>query len=140
MKLKHILTLIVACAISVPAFAEEDTPLGKEMDKVSKAMKAIGRAAKEGKVTKDLAAKVDEAKAAAEAGLKLEPAKTSDVPAGDKAKFLADYKASMETFIKTLGELKVAVEAENTEEVNKLMAKLGDGKKEGHKNFKKEDK
>lgn len=136
MKLKHLFTLLAAFAITVPAFAEEDTPLGKEMEKIGKALKAVGRAAKEGKVTKDLAAKVDEAKAAAQEALKFEPAKTKEVPAAEKAKFLTDYKASVEVMIKGLDELKVAVTAEKADEVAKLLEKLNEGKKEGHKKFK----
>ena len=138
MKLKKFLAILAVCAIALPASikAEEDTPLGKEMEKIGKAMKAIGRAAKEGKVTKDMTAKVDDAIAAANAALKFEPAKTKEVPAGEKAKFLAGYKESMEAMIKGLGELKSAVAAEKTDEVAKLVEKLNDGKKEGHKKYK----
>jgi len=133
-------TVLATAALAVSAFAAEDeTPLGTQMEKVSKALKAVGRAAKEGKVSKELAAKVDEAKKAAEEALKFEPAKTKDVPAADKEKFLADYKKSMEETIKTLGELKAAVEAEKADEVGKIMEKLNGQKKEGHKAFKKED-
>ena len=139
MKLKHLFTLLAACAIAVPAFAEEDTPLGKEMDKVSKALKALGRAAKEGKVTKDMTAKVDDAKTAAQAASKLEPAKTKDVPAADKAKFLAGYKESMEGMIKNLDELKAAVASEKADDVAKMIEKLNEGKKEGHKKYKADD-
>ena len=135
MKLTHLLT-IAALALAFPAFAEEETPLGKEMEKAGKAMKAIGRAAKEGKVTKDLAAKVAEIKTAFEAAAKLEPAKAKDVPAAEKAKFLADYKASMEATIKDLDALKAAVESEKVEDVNKALEKLNNGKKEGHKAYK----
>ena len=137
MKLKNLFTITVATlAIAFPAFAEEETPLGKEMEKVGKVMKAIGRAAKEGKVTKDMASKVDEAKAAFEAAAKLEPAKLKDVAAADKAKFLTDYKASCEASIKELAVLKAAIEAEKAEDINKSLEKLNAGKKEGHKAFK----
>lgn len=139
MKLKNLFTLLAAFAIAVPAFAEEDTPLGKEMDKVSKALKAIGRAAKEGKVTKDMTAKVDEATTAAQTAAKLEPAKTKDVPAADKAKFLSGYKESMEGMIKGLGELKAAVASEKADDVAKIIEKLNEGKKDGHKKYKSED-
>lgn len=133
-------TVLATAALAVSAFAAEDeTPLGTQMEKVSKALKAVGRAAKEGKVSKDLAAKVEEAQKATEEALKFEPAKTKDVPAADKEKFLADYKKSMEVTIKTLGELKAAVEAEKADEVGKIMEKLNGQKKEGHKAFKKED-
>jgi soluble cytochrome b562 len=139
MKLKNLFSLLAACAIAVPAFAEEDTPLAKEMDKVSKALKAIGRAAKEGKVTKDMTAKVDEAKTAAQAASKLEPAKTKEVPAAEKAKFLAGYKESMEGMIKGLDDLKTAVGAEKADDVAKIIEKLNEGKKDGHKKYKSED-
>ena len=141
MKLHRMLaTVLATAALAVSAYAAEDeTPLGTQMEKVSKALKAVGRAAKEGNVSKDLVSKVDDAKKAAEEALKFEPAKTKDVPAAEKAKFLADYKASMEKTIKTLDELKVAVEAGKADEVGKIMEKLNSEKKEGHKAFKKED-
>ncbi len=141
MKVHRILAAVLATAALAfsTAVAEEETPLGSQMEKFSKALKAVGRAAKEGKVTKDLAAKVDDAKKAAQEALKFEPAKAKDIPAAEKAKFLADYKASMEKTIKTLDELKAAVEAEKADEVGKIMEKLNSEKKEGHKAFKKED-
>lgn len=140
MKITKLLTLLAAFAIALPATikAEEDTPLGKEMEKVSKALKAIGRAAKEGKVTKDMAAKVDEATTAAQAAAKLEPAKTKEVPAAEKEKFLAGYKESMEGMLKGLGELKAAVTSEKADDVAKVIEKLNEGKKDGHKKYKAE--
>ena len=139
MKLHRIFATIAATiALAVPAFAE-DTPLGEEMDKFSKALKQIGRAAKEGKVTKDMAAKVDDAKKAAEASLKFEPAKTKEIPAGEKEKFLADYKAAMQETIKALDELKAAVESEKADAVNAALEKLNNQKKDGHKKFQKEE-
>jgi soluble cytochrome b562 len=131
-------TVLATAALALPAFAE-DTPLTEEMEKLSKTLKSIGRAAKEGNVPKDLAAKVDDAKKACEAGLKFEPAKTTEIPAAEKAKFLADYKASMQETIKTLDELKVAIEAGKTEDVNKALEKLNMQKKDGHKKFQKEE-
>ena len=132
-------TVLATAALALPAFAAEETPLGEQMEKVSKALKAVSRAAKEGNVPKDLAAKVDDAKKAAEAGLKFEPAKTSEIPAAEKAKFLADYKASMQETIKTLDELKAAIEAGKTEDVTKSLEKLNSQKKDGHKKFQKDE-
>ncbi len=45
MKLKNLLTVIAACAVAMPAFtkAEEDTPLSKEMEKLSKALKLMAQ-------------------------------------------------------------------------------------------------
>jgi soluble cytochrome b562 len=131
-------TVLATAALAVPAFAE-DTPLTEEMEKLSKVLKVIGRAAKEGNVPKEHAAKVDDAKKAVEAGLTMEPAKAKDVPAGEKEKFITDYKASMQETIKALDELKAAIEAGKTEDVNKALEKLNAQKKDGHKKFQKEE-
>jgi soluble cytochrome b562 len=140
MKLHRILATIIATGmLALSSIAAEDTPLSKEMDKVNKSLKAINRAAKEGNISKDLTAKVDDAKAATEAALKFEPEKAKDIPAGEKAKFLADYKASMQETIKTLDELKAAVASGKADEVGKVMEKLNGQKKEGHKKFQKEE-
>jgi soluble cytochrome b562 len=131
-------TVLATAALAVPAFAE-DTPLTEEMEKLSKVLKVIGRAAKEGNVPKEHAAKVDDAKKACEAGLTMEPAKAKEVPAGEKEKFITEYKASMQETIKALDELKAAIEAGKTEDVNKALEKLNAQKKDGHKKFQKEE-
>ena len=68
MKLKPLFTLLAACAIAVPAFAaDEDTPLGKEMEKISKALKAVNRNIADASAKDANIAKVAEAKAANQA-------------------------------------------------------------------------
>ena len=139
MKLKNLFTLLAACAIAVPAFAEEDTPLTKEMEKISKALKFIKRnIADAGQKDANLA-KLAEAKAANAAGLKYEPAKTKDVPAAEKAKFLSGFKASMEEAGKSLDALKAAIEGGKTDEAKLILEKLDNEKKEGHKKYKADD-
>jgi soluble cytochrome b562 len=139
MKLKPLFTLLAACAIAVPAFAEEDTPLAKEMEKVSKALKAINRNLADAAQKDANVAKATEAIAANVAAMKYEPAKTKDVPAADKAKFLSGYKASMEEAGKELGALKTALQAGKTDEAKAILDKLNTAKKEGHKKYKSED-
>ena len=136
MKLKHLLTLLAAFAITVPAFAEEDTPLGKEMEKIGKALKAVNRDLADASKKADNVKKVADAKEACAAAVKFEPAKTKEIPAADKAKFLADYKASMQEMGKGLDTLKAALEAGKTDEAKAALDKLNAGKKEGHKKFK----
>jgi soluble cytochrome b562 len=137
MKLRHLFTTVIAiAALAIPALADDETPLTKEMEKINKILKGVGRAAKEGTLNKDLAAKVAEAKTACEAAAKLEPAKAKDVPAADKAKFLTDYKGAMEAMGKDLDALKAAIEAGKNDDAAKLLEKLNTGKKEGHKNYK----
>lgn len=139
MKLKSLFTLLAACAIAVPAFAEEDTPLAKEMEKLGKALKAINRNVADAGQKDATLAKVAEAKAANSAGQKYEPAKLKDVPAAEKAKFLEGYKASMQEVGKNLDALKAAIEGGKTDEAKSLLDKLNTEKKEGHKKYKAED-
>lgn len=136
MKLKHLLTLLAAFAITVPAFAEEDTPLAKEMEKVGKALKGVNRDIADASKKAENLKRIDDAKAANQAALKYEPAKTKEVPAADKAKFLAGYKYSMEEAGKLLDALKAAVEAGKTDDAKAVMDKLNKAKKDGHKEYK----
>jgi len=140
MKLKPLFTLLAACAIAVPAIAaDEDTPLGKEMEKISKALKAINRNIADASAKDANIAKVVEARTANQAALKYEPAKTKDVPAAEKAKFLSGYKAAMEEVGKNLDALKAAIEGGKTEDAKALLEKLNNEKKEGHKKYKADD-
>lgn len=139
MKFKSLFMLCALAAFTVPAFAEEETPLGDEMGKISKALKAVNRAIADASAKDANLAKVAEAKACAEKALTLDPAKTADVPAAEKAKFIEDYKASVKEMITQLDELKAAIEAGKSDDATKVMEKLNTGKKEGHKKFKKED-
>ena len=139
MKLKSLFTLLAACAIAVPAFADEDTPLTKEMEKLSKALKAINRGLGDASQKDANLAKIADAKAACAESLKLQPAKTKDVPAGEKEKFLAGYKSSMEEVGKHLDALKAAIEGGKTDEAKAILDKLNGSKKEGHKAYKADD-
>jgi len=136
MKLKHLFTLLAAFAIAVPAFAEEDTPLGKEMEKIGKALKAINRTVGDASAKDANLAKLAEAKTACAAAAKFEPAKTKEVPAGEKAKFLEGYKTSMQELGKGLDALKVALEGGKADEAKAVLDKLNGQKKEGHKQYK----
>ena len=141
MKLKKLLTLLAAIAITVPVItaAEEDTPMTKEMEKLSKAIKAVNRNLTDAAQKDANLAKIAEAKAAIAAAVKFEPAKTKEVPAADKAKFVAEFKASMEEVGKNLDALNAAIAGGKMDDAKALMEKLNGQKKDGHKKFKTED-
>jgi hypothetical protein len=84
-------------------------------------------------------AKLAEAKASIEKSLTMEPAKAKDVPAAEKEKFLAGYKAAMQDSLKAIEELRAAIAAGKADEAAKAMEKLNGQKKEGHKAYKKDD-
>jgi soluble cytochrome b562 len=139
MKLKQLLTaLLAAAAFTVPAMAEEDTPLTQEMEKLNKAIKLVNRGLSDPAKKDENLAKIAEAKAALEKALTMEPAKVKDIPAGEKEKFMTGYKAAMQDSLKALEELRAAIAAGKADEAAKAMEKLNGQKKEAHKNYKKD--
>ncbi len=136
MKLKHLFTLLAALAITVPAIADEDTPLAKEMEKIGKALKGINRDVADASKKADNLKKVADAKEACAASLKYEPAKTKEIGAGEKAKFVEGYKASMQEVGKQLDALKAAIEGGKADDAKAVLDKLNGAKKDGHKKYK----
>jgi len=110
------------------------------MEKMSGAFRALRRQIADASKNADSLAKVGVIRQNAEAALKLEPAKKSEVPAAGQAKFVADYKAEMKKFIDMCAKLEVALKANNNEEAAKICGAMGDAQKAGHKGFKKDDK
>jgi hypothetical protein len=140
MKLKQLLTTILAAAaLTVPALAQDDTPLTQEMEKLNKAIKIVNRNLADPSQKDANLAKLAEAKAALDKAVTMEPAKAKDVPAAQKAKFVADYKAAMKETQVALEELRAAIAADKAEDAAKAMEKLNGQKKEAHKTFKKDE-
>ena len=75
----------------------------------------------------------------AEEAVKLVPAKAADVPAAERAKFVADYQVKMKDLLTTLEKLEVALRADKNDEAARLVAELGLMQKAGHKTFKRPD-
>jgi len=129
---------LTAVALSLTASAADSTPLEDQMEKLSKALKLVKRNLADASAKDANLAKIADAKAALGEAKKLEPAMTKTIPAGQKEKFLTDFKASIEETGKALDELKAAIEAGKSEEAAKVMEKLDLQKKESHKKFKEE--
>ena len=85
MKLKSLLTLALTLALgSSVAFAEEDTALTKEMKVVNKNLRTLKRQVEDASKKDENLGLIAASKKAIENSLKLEPAKTKDVPAAEK--------------------------------------------------------
>ena len=136
MKLKSLLTLSLTLALgSTFAFAEEDTPLTKEMKTVNKNLRTLKRQVEDASKKDENLGLITAAKKAIEASLKLEPAKTKEVPAGEKAAYVDKYKAQMSDLGKTFDELETAVKAGKADDAKKIFEKLSEQKEKGHKDF-----
>jgi cytochrome c556 len=136
MKLKSLLTLALTLAIgSSVAFAEEDTPLTKEMKVVNKNLRTLKRQVEDASKKDENLGLIAASKKSIEASLKLEPAKGKDVPAAEKAAYVDKYKAQMTDLGKSFDELEAAVKAGKVDDAKKIFEKLSEQKEKGHKDF-----
>lgn len=137
MKLKSLLTLALSLAIggSVAFAAEEDTPLMKEMKLTNKNLRTLKRQVEDASKKDENLALIAASKKAVETAAKLEPMKTKDVPAGEKAAYLDKYKAQMADLAKSYDELEAAVKAGKVDDAKKVFEKLSEQKEKGHKDF-----
>jgi hypothetical protein len=142
MKFKSLLSLaaVLAVGFNVAIAADDDTPLAKEMKTVNKSIRTLKRQVDDASKKDDNLALIASAKKSLDECLKMEPAKTKDVPAGEKAAYLDKYKAQMKDVVKTFDELETAVKAGKTDDAKKIFEKLSDEKEKGHKDFNPDDK
>ena len=137
MKLKTLLTVLTTLAFALTSgfAAEEDTPLAKEMKTMNKALRTLKKQVADPAKKDENLALVATIKKSLDASVKLEPAKTKDVPAAEKAAYLDKYKAQMADLAKTYDEVEVALKADKADDAKKAIEKLSDQKEKGHKDF-----
>lgn len=133
---------ILPCAVSgAPddhhGKSEKTTELGEQMDHLGSAFRKLRRQAGEAAKNESSLELVATMRGAAEAALKLVPAKAADLPEADRAKFVAAYQEQMQRFIGTLDALAKALKAGDNAEAQKLVGELGSLQKAGHKEYKK---
>jgi hypothetical protein len=70
-----------------------------------------------------------------EESAKLEPAKTKDVPAGEKAAYIEKYKKELADLAKSYDDVEAAVKADKPDDAKKAFEKISEQKEKGHKDF-----
>ena len=137
MKIKTLLTFALTLAFAgTAAFAaEDDTPLAKEMKTMNKSLRALKKQVADPAKKDDSLALIATIKKSLDASTKLEPAKTKEVPAAEKAAYLDKYKAQLADLAKTYDELEAAIKADKADDVKKALDKLSEQKEKGHKDF-----
>jgi len=118
---------------------KEETELEGKMEKMGKAWKQLKRQVKDVSKNAESLELVATIRAASEEASKLTPAMAADIPAADRAKFVADYQAGVKKLIGALGQLETALKADKNDEAVKLVADIGALQKAGHKEFKRPD-
>ena len=114
---------------------EPETELGKHMDKIGGAFRALRRQIADATKNEDSLKRVATIKENAQAALKLEPAFKAKQPAGEQAKFVANYQAKMKDFLADVDKLEAALKANDNATAAKLCDALKADQDEGHKEF-----
>lgn len=132
MKMKHILAgLAASLMFAMPVMAEEDTPLGKQMDAMNDAYKAMRRETDPAKG----AALAREAQDAMVIAIKETPALVKELPEAEQPKAAAEYRKMMGMLISTLAEMELAFLDGDLDKVKEVVDKMRESKKAGHDKF-----
>ncbi|HVU33798.1 MAG TPA: cytochrome b562 [Opitutaceae bacterium] len=116
---------------------EKQTELGKHMEKMGHAFRALGKEVADPARNEDSLKQVEIIRTNAAAGLNLKPEKTADLPEDQRAKFVADYQKHMKSFLADVDKLEAALKAGNNQDAEALVKTLKKDMGAGHKEFRK---
>jgi soluble cytochrome b562 len=132
------ITAILLCAPRV-SLAEDKTPLEEKMTAMNKNFKALKKQVDDPAKKDSSIEMIAALKKGAIESKDLDPAKAKDVPAGERAKFIADYKAGMDQMIAAIDKLDKAVRAGDAAGAKAVLEDLTKQKADGHKKFQKDE-
>ncbi len=136
MKIKALLTLAATLALGFnAAFADDDTPLAKNMSAMNKSLRTLKRQLADTSKKDENVAMVGKIKTSLDEAAKLEPKKTKDVPEAEKTAYIEKYKAQIADLKKTFDGIEAALKAGKPEDAKALFDKLAEQKEKGHKDF-----
>ncbi len=128
----------MSCALCLvlPARAEKETPLGKQMDAMNQSFKAFRKETDPAKC----AALARDAQQAVAKGLLELPTLVTKMPEGpQKAKSAAEYRKMMGKLYVSLCEVEEAYLAGRADDAAKILSSLKEVKKQGHDKFMEEE-
>ena len=112
-----------------------DTELAKQMEIIDESMKKLRRTLRKAESNADSLVLIEKMEKACVASKDLVPAMASKVPEAERAKWVEAYKKEMEVTIKTVGEMKAAVKANNNDKANELYKTLKQQEDKGHEKY-----
>ena len=129
-------TLAIASVMSLgllaPVHADDETPLGEQMDVLSGSLKKLRKA----ETPEEKVGLVHEAQKATLKSLQYSPMIFKDIKdAKEKAKATADYKKLIGLTYAKLCELEIAYLEGNEEKADDIKGELKDLKKDGHEKY-----
>lgn len=143
--LRHALAASLLCLFTLPAVQAQDRPAEKaakkhteledRMEKINAAWRKLRRQVEDPAQNEATLALLADIRAASAGAEKLTPAKASDLPEADRAKFQADYAAGMKKLAGMLDQLEAALKAGQNADAAKLVTNIGNFQRESHKAF-----
>jgi hypothetical protein len=130
-------------AQTAPAAAAPKAPktaLAKDMGKINKANRALGKQIADATKNDSSLELLATIRDAAVASANEKPAFTADQPEADQAKFVADYQAKMKEFLGAVDKVIADVKAGDNATAAVDAKKLGMEERQGHKAFRKPEK
>ena len=130
--------LLVFLAVTVsPVAAQRETPLEKQMAKISKAYKLLGKQARAGTFDHNaLARAFADAKLASQAAARLVPAKLAKMNDGSaKKKAIGAYQKDIKKLTKQLAATVAICQKRDDKKLKAALAKLKKAKNAGHDKF-----
>jgi soluble cytochrome b562 len=127
-------------APAAPADKKPETELTQKMDKMNAAFRRLRRQAGDATKTAESLELVAALREASAASVKLEPARAATIPEAGRKQWVADYQAKMGELQAQIDKLEAALKAGQHEEATKIVQAMGALQKEGHKEYKIEDK
>jgi soluble cytochrome b562 len=114
---------------------QPETELGRHMERMAKALRALKKQIAVPAQNPGSLNLVSIIRSNAQASLNLAPAKAADFTGAARDKFIADYRAGMQAFIKAVDTVAADLKAGNNAAAAADLKKLGALSKEGHKEF-----
>lgn len=145
---RAIATALALCAIVAAltpaaradaAKEKEKTPLGRHMSAMGKNLRVLKRQVADPAKNASSIELVSAMKKEAAESKKLVPEKAEEIPAGEREKWLADYREQITELENTFGQIEKALRADRNDEAKTLVEKLGSMRREGHEKFNAED-
>jgi soluble cytochrome b562 len=114
---------------------ELDTPLAKQMEIMEDGMKKLRRTLRKAESNKESLELIEKVEKAAKASKDMVPAKAGKIPEAERAKFVEAYKKDMEATIKTIGEMKTAVQEGKNDKAQELYKTIKTQEDKGHEKY-----
>jgi soluble cytochrome b562 len=112
-----------------------DTELAKQMETIDEGMKKLRRSLRKPESNKESLEWIEKIEKAAAKSKDLVPARAAKVPEAERAKFVESYKKDMDTFIKSVGEMKAAVKDGKNDQAQDIYKTLKTQEDKGHEKY-----